>query len=108
VERKHFPGDEFRGNRLRVLGTNQDEPEEGRIFVWTKEGWFERLEGSSGNVAFSHIAESEDELRDLVAEDDPSADLSELGGNIRHTISAEFVEHSLIPRLLRFVGRGAR
>jgi hypothetical protein len=92
VERKHFDGDEFRGTRVRVLGTNQDEPEEGRIFVWSKEGWFERMEGTSGDVAFSHIADSEDELRELLKEDDPSADLFSLGREMRRTVSEEFVE----------------
>jgi hypothetical protein len=92
VERKHFEGDEFRGNRLRMVGTNRDEPEEGRNFVWTKEGWFERLEGTSGNVAFSHISDSEDDLRQLVLRDNPGADFFELGGDFRHTVEDEFVE----------------
>jgi hypothetical protein len=92
VERKHHPGDEFKGNRLRILSTDLEEPEEGRIFVWTKEGWFERIEGSAGNVAFTHIADSEDELRQLVREDAPSADLYPVGGESRRLISEEFVE----------------
>jgi hypothetical protein len=92
MERKHFDGDEFRGNRLRIMGTDQDDPEEGRIFVWTKEGWFERVEGSSGAVAFSHFADSEDELRRLVSQDDASAELVNLGGEIKHTVGEEFVE----------------
>ncbi len=92
LERKHFEGDEFRGNRIRVLGTNQDEPENGRIFVWSKEGWFEREEGTAGNVAFSHIAESEDELRELLREDNPAADLFALGREMRRTVEEEFVE----------------
>jgi hypothetical protein len=92
MERKHYAGDEFRGNRLRIIGTNQDEPEEGRIFVWTKEGWFERVEGSSGNVAFSHFADSENELRQMVSQDDPSAELINLGGDIKKLVTTEFVE----------------
>jgi hypothetical protein len=44
--------EEFRGAGIQVLGTNLNNPEEGRIFVWTKLGWFERISGSSGNVAF--------------------------------------------------------
>jgi hypothetical protein len=44
---------ELRGTRLRIHGTNTDHPGEGRIFVRTKTGWFERIEGSPGNVAFT-------------------------------------------------------
>jgi hypothetical protein len=54
---EHPEQDEFRGARLRAYGTNTDNPDEGRIFVWTKTGWFERIEGSTGNVAFTYSAE---------------------------------------------------
>jgi hypothetical protein len=86
--------DEFRGARLRVYGTNREAPEEGRVFVWTKEGWFERIEGQAGNVAFAPIAESEDELKVLIAQEDPNLDLIELGGGYRRTVSEEFNEQS--------------
>jgi hypothetical protein len=86
--------EEFRGNRLRIFGTDFDDPDEGRIFVWTKTGWFERIEGSSGNVAFTPIADSEVELRELIARDNSSADLVELGGEYRKMVSEEFVEQT--------------
>jgi hypothetical protein len=91
---KHTTRDEFRGARLRIYGTNTDNPDEGRIFVWTKTGWFERIEGSSGNVAFTPIADSEAQLRELITRDNSSADLFELGGEFRKTISEEFSEQS--------------
>ena len=87
-------GDEFRGARLRIFGTDSDNPDEGRIFVWTKMGWFERLEGQSGDVAFAPIAQSEGDLRELISRDDPSADLVQLGGEYRKMISQEFMEQS--------------
>jgi hypothetical protein len=86
--------EEFHGARLRVYGTNQVDPEEGRIFVWTKTGWFERIAGSQGNVAFTPIADSESELSALVAQDNPSLDFIELGGEIRKLVSEEFREQS--------------
>jgi hypothetical protein len=86
--------EEFRGSRLRILGTDYNNPDEGRIFVWTKTGWFERIEGSSGNVAFNPVAGSEAELRELIARDSPSVDLVELGGEYRKMVSEEFVEQS--------------
>jgi hypothetical protein len=92
--RQKTESDEFRGARLRIYGTNSDDPDEGRIFVWTKTGWFERIEGRSGNVAFTPIADSESDLREIIARDNPSADLIELGGDYRKTVSEEFMEQS--------------
>jgi hypothetical protein len=92
--RERFTQDEFRGARLRVYGTNQDDPDEGRIFVWTKTGWFERIEGTQGNVAFSPIADSEEDLREMVARENPSTELIELGGDYRKMVAEEFLEQS--------------
>jgi hypothetical protein len=86
--------EEFRGARIQILGTNPDDPENGRVFVWTKMGWFERLEGQWGDVAFTPVAESEEELRELILRDNPEADLNELGGGFRKKVSEEFIEQS--------------
>jgi len=86
--------DEFRGAQIQILGTNPDTPEKGRIFVWTKMGWFERLKGSSGNVAFSSVADSEEELRELISRANTRADLCELGVKYRKKVSKEFIEQS--------------
>jgi hypothetical protein len=86
--------EEFHGARLRVFGTNPDDPPEGRIFIWTKTGWFERIEGSQGNVAFTLLADSETELRELISRDNPSLDFIELGGDYRKMVSEEFMEQS--------------
>src|ERR1700690_644307 len=88
--KKYNDSDKFRGARPRVYGTNPDDPDEGRVFVWTMQGWFERIEGNSGNVAFTPIADSETNLREMMARDSPSADLVELGGEYRKMISEEF------------------
>lgn len=93
-DREHITQDELSGARLRILGTNLDNPEEGRIFVWTKMGWFERIEGESEDVAFVPVAQSEDELRELISRDDPSADLFSLGREYRKMVSEEFTEQS--------------
>ena len=86
--------EEFRGAPIQILGTNPDEPDEGRVFVWTKMAWFERLEGQWGDVAFTPIAESEKELRELVLRDDPEADLTELGGEFKKQVVEEFIAQS--------------
>ena len=82
------------GTKIQILGTNPDHPEKGRIFVWTKMGWFERLEGQSGDVAFIPIADSEEELRELISRDNPNTDLSDLRGKYRKMVSEEFIEQS--------------
>lgn len=87
-------GEEFRGAQIQILGTNPGTLEKGRIFVWTKMGWFERLEGPSGNVAFTPVADSEEELRKLISRDNPQADLYELVGKNRKKVSEEFTEQS--------------
>ncbi len=82
------------GKRLVVFGTNYDNPDVGRIFVWTKMGWFERIEGQSGNVAFTPIARSESELRKIISRDDPSADLVQLHGKYEKMVAGEFIDQT--------------
>jgi hypothetical protein len=55
----------WEGTSPRVFTTNSNEPESGRTFVWTKMGWFERVESATENgaIEFSPVADSEDELR---------------------------------------------
>ncbi len=73
--------DEFRGARPRIYGTNATDPEHGRTFVWSKVGWFERVEGPWGDVTFSPVADSEDELKSWLAQSIPDLDLVELDVN---------------------------
>jgi hypothetical protein len=40
------------------------------------------------------VAESEEELRELVLRDAPEADLVELSGEFKQTVSEEFIEQS--------------
>jgi hypothetical protein len=86
--------EEFRGARVRVVGTDPDNPDEGRVFVWTKMGWFERVEGQSGGVSFIPVAQSENELREFISRRDPSVDLVPLGGSYGKMVSEEFMEQS--------------
>jgi hypothetical protein len=86
--------EESLGAKIQILGTNPDDPDKGRIFVWTKMGWFERLEGESGDIAFTPIAESEKELREVISRDNPNTDLDDLRGEFRKKVSEEFIEQS--------------
>ncbi len=84
--------DSMQGARPRVFSTDPDNPEESRIFVWSKMGWFERIEGSWGNVEFSPVSESEEDLRAWLAREDPSVDLVELDDEYGHMVYEEFME----------------
>ena len=91
---EHSEREESRGAKIQILGTNPENPEKGRIFVWTKMGWFERVEGQFGDIAFTPIADSEEELRELISRDNPNADLDDLSGEYRRMVSEEFIEQS--------------
>jgi len=80
--------------RLQIFGTDPDNPENGRIFVLTNKGWFERIEGESLAVAFTFIAQSESELREYISLDDPMVNLVQLSGEYRDMVSEEFMEQS--------------
>ncbi len=86
--------EETSGTKIQILGTNPDNPEDGRIFVWTKMGWLERLEGQSGDVAFTPIAESEKELREIISRDNPDAELYDITGEFRKQVVEEFIDQS--------------
>jgi hypothetical protein len=85
--------DEFKGARPRVFGTNADDPEHGRTFVWTQMGWFERAEGPWGDVTFSPVADSEDELKDWLAQSNPDVDLVEMDNEFGRMVLDEFIEN---------------
>jgi len=87
--------DEFTGAQIQILGTNPAHPEKGRIFVWTKMGWFERLEESPGDVAFSPVADSQEELQKYISRDDPGTELEEITGRYRKIVTEEFTEQSM-------------
>jgi hypothetical protein len=86
--------EETSGTKIQIMGTNPDNPVDGRIFVWTKMGWLERLEGQSGDVAFTPIAESEKELREVISRDNPDAELCDITGAFRKQVIEEFIDLS--------------
>ena len=86
--------EEFRGAQIQVSGTNASAPEDGRVFVWTKMGWFERLEGPSGDIAFSPVADSEEELKELISRENSRAELHAVGGAFRKQVTEEFEAQS--------------
>jgi hypothetical protein len=91
---EHWEREDSRGTKIQILSTNPDNLERGRTFVWTKMGWFERIEGQSGNVAFSHVARSEEELRNYISSDNPSVDLVSSGSKYSEMVAEEFMQQS--------------
>jgi hypothetical protein len=87
--------EELNEDRIDVYGTNPNAPEEGRIFVGTDMGWFERLEGQSGDIAFTRVGDSEEEVRGLIVRDDAKAELNELGGKYSKKVTEEYEEQTL-------------
>ena len=89
-QQKDLQRDKSNAGAIKIFGTNPDNPAEGRIFLWTKAGWFERIEDQPGDLTFTDVAQSEVELRDFVKRDDPSVDLVQLGTEYRKRTAAEF------------------
>jgi hypothetical protein len=88
--------EEYKGASPRIFVTNPEDPENGRTFIWTQMGWLEREEGSWGDVAFTPVADSEDQLRDWIARSDPDIDLVELDNQneYQRTVLQEFKEQA--------------
>jgi len=83
----------FRGTEPVVFSTNPENPEEGRTFVWGWTEWFERIEGPAGNIAFSPVAASQEELRDwLYQQDEPEP--TEVAGEYGGIVRREFLDQA--------------
>jgi hypothetical protein len=78
----------------RVFVTSPDEPDEGRTFVWTEVGWFERMEEAQGEgpVAFSPLSMDEDELRGWLSEQ--GLEITELDDEFSRNVRDEFLSEN--------------
>ncbi len=84
--------DLFRGTEPRVFSTHPNNPQAGRTFVWAWTEWFERLEGDSGAVTFSPVADSEPELKRWLKANKCERDLIEMKGEFARDVRDEFLE----------------
>jgi hypothetical protein len=83
--------DLFRDTEPRIFSTNPKNPENGRTFVWAWTEWFERLEGESGAVSFTPVADSETQLRRwLIIQ--KCKDIIEIDDDFAHDVHDEFLE----------------
>jgi hypothetical protein len=82
----------FKDADPRIFVTDPDNTEDGRTFVWALTRWFERLEGETGAVEFSPVAEDEDELRTWLSEQ--GLEITELDEEFARTVREEFLEQS--------------
>lgn len=93
---RDFYPDMNKGMPPRVFVTDSGEPESGRVFVWAQTRWFERVESPTDNgaIAFAPIAESEDELADILRERGLSMD--ELDGDFAGLVKDEFLNDPML------------
>jgi hypothetical protein len=78
----------------RVFVSSPDSPDDGRTFVWSPTGWFERLEGDSGAVEFSPVAQDEEELREWLSEENVEITEIDVDEEFGRTVREEFLEQS--------------
>ena len=83
----------FDGAQPRVFVTNPNDLEESRTFVWAKARWYEWLEGEMGNVAFSPVADSEEELRSWLTQED-GLEVTEVDSEYSETVREEFLDQT--------------
>ncbi len=88
----------FRETEPRIYATHPKNPEAGRVFVWAWTQWFERLEGDSGAVSFTPVANSEPELKKWLILNKCDRDLVEIKGHFAKDVMEEFLEQTpLLP-----------
>ena len=78
----------------RVFVTDPDNVDEARTFVWSAIAWFERIEGDSGAVEFSPVAEDEEELREWLSEQDLEITEIDVDEEFARTVREEFLEQT--------------
>ncbi|MEX0761486.1 MAG: hypothetical protein WD208_05140 [Dehalococcoidia bacterium] len=84
----------FRDARPQVHVTNPDDPEEGRCFVWAKGRWYERVEGQTGAVEFPYLADSDQDLREVLIGTDAYDEKVELDDDFASEVRREFMEQT--------------
>jgi hypothetical protein len=89
----HMLGADLGDVDARVFTTNPEEPGEGRTFVWTPTGWFERISSDeTGAVEFSPLSMDEDALREWLSEQD--LDITEVDDDFYDLVREEFAGES--------------
>lgn len=78
----------------RIFATNADDPDEGRVFIWTEAGWFERIQAEDGDgaVEFSPLSMDETALREWLSEQ--SLEIDELDNLYARDVREEFLEQN--------------
>jgi hypothetical protein len=78
----------------RIFVTDPDNVEEARTFVWADTSWFERIEGDTGAVEFSPVAQDEEELREWLSQQDLEITEIDVDNEFARTAREEFLEQS--------------
>jgi hypothetical protein len=78
----------------RIFVTDPDNVDEARTFIWAPTGWYERIEGDTGAVEFSPVAEGEEELREWLSEQDLEITEIDVDEEFARTVREEFLEQT--------------
>lgn len=85
------------GTDPRIYVTNPDEPEDGRVFIYAKTRWYERVSDPWGGLVYQHVADEEEHLDDYMARDGSPDDLTELDpldDDFARSVVESFLRHS--------------
>jgi hypothetical protein len=82
----------FNGTRVKIFGTNPNDPENGRIYLKTKLGWFERSKNESGDLMLAPVSQVEAKLLDFVGNGGASTELIPLNAEYRKKFYIELLE----------------
>lgn len=90
-----FEDEVFKGATPRIFTVESVGEDNGRVFVWSKVGWFERIQSdTSGAVEFSPVGvETEAELRQWIFQDE-LGELTEIDDDFAAEVRDEFLEQT--------------
>jgi hypothetical protein len=82
----------FNGTRVKIFGTNPNNPENGKIYLKTKIGWFERSKSESGDLMLAPISQIEAKLLDFAARGGATTELVPISPEYRKKFYIELLE----------------
>jgi len=81
----------FYGTQVKVFGTDPKNPEDGRIYLRTKLGWFERAKAESGDVILTLMPPAGQKMLESVGNGNSSSELFPLGPEYQKKICDELL-----------------
>jgi hypothetical protein len=92
IETNNPPKRVFNGARVKIFGTNLNDPKNERIYLKTKLGWFERNKNESGDLRLATVSQIEAKLLEFVGNGGASTELIPLSAEYRKQFYIELLE----------------